>query len=922
MLLSFVLSGCGGGSSPSEKKQEKLLVGLVTDSYISGLRYISTSPNGEIKKGITNSKGEYEYFKNGTTKFYVGKIPLANTESKDIVFMTTVAKTQKEQENIARFLQTIDSDSNPDNGIQISATLDQNAKRYDTLSFSDDFDEKFEKIKKNLFKHSANIPETVSVKKALAHSSKSERLSSLQEYDLYKVLANSKKYNSSYYNTDVLEKDQRKRVYLWIWEKLLAKEMNIEDDVIFGNPKYNLENIEEAHDEFKKYIDYAEVVSSLASIGKDTHKIISTAGSRTFGFNIARLTTLSVDNCEASVKIDGLTEQKDNSICKSMMKVLNPFDKSSVYSNTVSSTLSSVLPKVIPDLVKWQKMHWLKPNIKTLKSFSKIKMGVPYSYIATSIAGILNDIWATSSVSNSAEKINTRMIAREWLSIWYRSGFKPNYMNKLINNNTKKLVGRDAQIKALAVKLGSTGALCEAYRLITGTLDECSNTAENINYNHNEVLNTTYEKMVKAGALYKNIMEFVGPVSNEKGEIGTVEINWDFNTEEETCKDDNYNCPICKENEVLKYKDDGSGYCELKSILDTKAPVFMSNPIFEIEENKTDTISVRASDDSGKVIYSLDGVDKGYFNLDESTGKINFKIAPKYDDKHSYSIVIIAKDKAGNIARQSITVKISKKDTIKPKNCHDDNYGCPVCKSDELLKYNLDGSGYCARALIESFIYETFDNSVEKGLPHGITYENSPNGKAASFSRESESRIVYPFKNDFPREGTIELMINVKNAYHYNRGSLKDNQNCALVFTTDIQGGDVTQIGSSWLYLCKNGDIKFHIAGEKYEKGWDAKYGLLAKNTSFRFNQWNKIAVSYGSKGRYIKLNGHIVASNLNQKEILSGGGKHSQKELDQPTLGESVSHFWSNNQYEGGFEGLIDEFRVSKKQKDFYISN
>ena len=218
-------------------------------------------------------------------------------------------------------------------------------------------------------------------------------------------------------------------------------------------------------------------------------------------------------------------------------------------------------------------------------------------------------------------------------------------------------------------------------------------------------------------------------------------------------------------------------------------------------------------------------------------------------------------------------------------------------------------------------ILEEFNGTVSSGIAHGITYEDSPSGMAAIFSRSQESRIQYPYFSGFPTEGTIEFWIKVDNAYNYRRGLLNDNQNCGLIFTTDIQHGDVTWPGSAWLYVCKNGDIKFHIAGEKYEPGWSVEYKLKAEGTSFRFGEWNKLGVSFGREGRYIMLNGDIVASNSLQTQQLGAGGLHSSP-VDHPTIGESVSGFWANNRFEGGFEGSVDRFRVSENQKDWHLSS
>lgn len=225
----------------------------------------------------------------------------------------------------------------------------------------------------------------------------------------------------------------------------------------------------------------------------------------------------------------------------------------------------------------------------------------------------------------------------------------------------------------------------------------------------------------------------------------------------------------------------------------------------------------------------------------------------------------------------------------------------------------------CANA-VSSVICEDFNGGVAKGVANGVTFVNSPNGQAASFSRASESRIQYPFSSGLPKEGTLEFIAKIDSMYRYENYVMKTNEACALLFTTDIQGGDVTWPGSAWLYVCNNGDVSFHIAGEKYEPGWNAKYRLAATATNFRFGEWHRIGVSYGSQGRDISVDGQIVASNTAQIQQLGAGGTHSSP-IDTPTIGEPVPGFWKNNQWEGGFEGAIDAFRASVIQKDWHLS-
>ena len=218
-------------------------------------------------------------------------------------------------------------------------------------------------------------------------------------------------------------------------------------------------------------------------------------------------------------------------------------------------------------------------------------------------------------------------------------------------------------------------------------------------------------------------------------------------------------------------------------------------------------------------------------------------------------------------------------------------------------------------------IDDDFSASVRTvGTGHGVQFTKGPNG-GASFSRRRESRIVYPYgATRLPRSGTLEWVINVSSGYFYSAGKLTEGAGCALIFTTDIQNGDVTWPGSAWLYVCGNGDMRFHIAGAKYEAGGRPEFRLEARGTDFRFGQWQRIGVSYGNQGRQIMLNGKLVAADSGMTQELGAGGTH-QAAVDHPTIGESVSGFWPNNKHEGGFEGTLARFRGSDVQRNWCLS-
>ena len=521
------LNACGSsGSDSNNPVPEGTTIGIIVDSQIEGLRYESVGLHGEKTSGVTNAKGEYKYFEGGTTTFFVGGIQLAKTTPQKMLSITTVAATTTEQDNIARFLQTLDVDNNPDNGIDIPSSI-TNATNVTDLKFDSSFDTDFENIKESLFQNPTTVS-LVTTDQAIAHASKSERLSSLQETDLYKAIANEKNYSSTYYNGEVLTQDQRKRVYLWIWEKILAKKMAIENDL--ATQEFDINKVEEERDRYKMYIDYADSLVNISSLGKDAYGNLLKAGTRTMSYELTQLTSLTVSGCDAVVKLNN-TETNDsislasNDICTNMMKVLNPVNDSADKLAVANPILSSFLPSALPVIMKYKKMNWLHFDTKSLRALTKAPISKPNLVsIGIAIAGIVNDSAGAYRASNINKELTTRLIAQEWLSVWYRSGFSTAYMNKLINDNQTQLIGNRSQIEAIALKFGTSGALCDAYKFFNPFVD-CS-TIEHINYDYNKVVDITSSYLAEANALYKSFGDLTGPISDQEGNIGVIDINW------------------------------------------------------------------------------------------------------------------------------------------------------------------------------------------------------------------------------------------------------------------------------------------------------------------------------------------------------------------------------------------------------------
>jgi len=123
-MILISLTGCGTPESedsiswpPFEHNTQPDKFGLLLDNAVEGIRYISGA-----HYGTTNSDGSFGYIEGEDIHFYIGNIKLGHSISPtdkitpyELADGNTLATL-----NIARLLQTLDNDSNLDNGIQIS----------------------------------------------------------------------------------------------------------------------------------------------------------------------------------------------------------------------------------------------------------------------------------------------------------------------------------------------------------------------------------------------------------------------------------------------------------------------------------------------------------------------------------------------------------------------------------------------------------------------------------------------------------------------------------------------------------------------------------------------------------------------------------------------------------------------------------
>jgi hypothetical protein len=113
VTASLLLIGCGGGSSTpaTNSTSQTTGTGFYVDAAISGIDYSCGT-----EEGTTDSQGEFTFEKEKDCTFKIGNLVLRELNATSLEDNLTVFEDNLE---VARFLQTLDSDGNASNGIEI-----------------------------------------------------------------------------------------------------------------------------------------------------------------------------------------------------------------------------------------------------------------------------------------------------------------------------------------------------------------------------------------------------------------------------------------------------------------------------------------------------------------------------------------------------------------------------------------------------------------------------------------------------------------------------------------------------------------------------------------------------------------------------------------------------------------------------------
>lgn len=121
LAVAIALTACGGGGGGGGGGGSAPLTGIFLDSPVSGINYRTASSSGK-----TNANGEFSYIPGETVIFSIGNIDLpaatANSTVTPLDLANTTDVNHQVVSNLLVLLQSLDTDGNPSNGIQISST--------------------------------------------------------------------------------------------------------------------------------------------------------------------------------------------------------------------------------------------------------------------------------------------------------------------------------------------------------------------------------------------------------------------------------------------------------------------------------------------------------------------------------------------------------------------------------------------------------------------------------------------------------------------------------------------------------------------------------------------------------------------------------------------------------------------------------
>lgn len=497
-LIVMALVGCGGGSEGVG--DPPVLTGTFRDSVVKGIRYVATAPNGLVREGVTDDGGRYSYYEGGKIDFFVGQILLASVNNPTATTVTAFLAQEPVATNISRFLQTLDEDGDPSNGIVIPTTVQLNANGIGggSLDFaSAGFDTQFDSVKPTLLANSSISGSTSLVSSSVAnlHTENSSRYALISETRLGNALEGKLAYPESY-NREVLNIDEFQRVRQYVWESLVRPKLDA--TITLGTGK--VDSIDGAHELVQSTLNTANAVLDMAALGLSAKDLLDRGAT---GFSTARKVYFSISKIEdvlgSACSVEAFLAE-DNTTINSQsdpVKYIRDFSpsgssflsvdaaplcdaygvahgafiaKDDPRADTVNSALSDMLARTETELWKSANHGWsLKNSFGNGVSLSPIDK----AKYAIQVAQIVNDVQGAVTLSLNTQEVTSLLVARIYLDTWVRSAGDRNFMSKLISGQTGNgalTTSRYEDIEALINFYSSTGVWCDIKTFFKGGL--------------------------------------------------------------------------------------------------------------------------------------------------------------------------------------------------------------------------------------------------------------------------------------------------------------------------------------------------------------------------------------------------------------------------------------------------------------------
>ena len=266
-------------------------------------------------------------------------------------------------------------------------------------------------------------------------------------------------------------------------------------------------------------------------------------------------------------------------------------------------------------------------------------------------------------------------------------------------------------------------------------------------------------------------------------------------------------------------------------VLDTTAPVFgqrvatLSKTVKENLSVGSVFLSAKASD-LNQVSYSLTGTDASAFAINNNGG-LSFSSSPDFERQTSYSVTVIATDKAGNSSSKPVTVTVSNLD--EPTRLHSNVSG----RGGKTFYLGHAGELSIADDFVDPEAGSKTYNIVAGKLPAGFSLNTNSGLISGSASAQSvDSKVTIMAKDANKKNGLDATRI-----YQFRIKSQPDISGSDVYFSADTNDGVNVQVN----YVFPEGSTRKLFKAENGQKTGNAitsvTFNANAESQSFHLTR-------------------------------------------------------------------------------------